>query len=96
MAETLTDKQRDKALAALNGWVYDESANSISHVFKFKDFSEAFGFMSRIALAAEAANHHPDWSNSFNKVTIILTSHDAGGLTQKDMALAKIIDEILI
>ncbi|WDR04420.1 4a-hydroxytetrahydrobiopterin dehydratase [Devosia rhodophyticola] len=96
MAEILTDKQRDKALATLNGWVYDDVGDSISHVFKFKDFSEAFGFMCRVALAAESANHHPDWTNSFNKVTIILTSHDAGGLTQKDTALAKIIDEILI
>ncbi|HTN63951.1 MAG TPA: 4a-hydroxytetrahydrobiopterin dehydratase [Devosia sp.] len=95
MADKLTGKQRDAALRDLNGWVYDEGADAISHVFKFKTFSEAFGFMARVAIAAEKAGHHPDWSNTYNKVTITLSTHDAGGLTDKDIALAKAIDAIL-
>jgi 4a-hydroxytetrahydrobiopterin dehydratase len=96
MAEKLTSKQRDTALAGLNGWIYDEAANGISHVFKFKNFSEAFAFMARVALAAEKAGHHPDWSNAYDTVTISLSTHDAGGLTQKDIDLAKAIDTILV
>lgn len=95
MAEKLTNKQRDAALGDLNGWVYDEASDAISHAFKFKNFSEAFGFMTRVALAADKAGHHPEWSNVYNKVTIVLTTHDAGGLTDKDVALAKLIDAIL-
>lgn len=95
MAEKLTIKQRDTLLRGLNGWIYDEASDAISHVFKFQTFSEAFGFMSRVALAAEQLGHHPDWSNTYNKVTIVLSTHDAGGLTDKDAALAKAIDAIL-
>ena len=95
MADKLTSKQRDTALRGLNGWVYDEAGDAISHVFKFKNFSEAFGFMTRVAISADKADHHPDWSNAYNKVTIILSTHDAGGLTDKDIALAKAIDAIL-
>ncbi|KKB85656.1 pterin-4-alpha-carbinolamine dehydratase [Devosia limi DSM 17137] len=96
MADKLSSTQRERALGGLNGWVYDEAGDAISHVFKFKDFSEAFAFMTRVALAAESAGHHPEWSNSYNRVTIVLTTHDAGGLTTKDMALAKVIDTILV
>jgi len=96
MADKLSSKQREQALRGLNGWVYDEAGDAISHVFKFKDFSEAFAFMTRVALAAESAGHHPEWSNTYNRVTIVLTTHDAGGLTAKDMALAKAIDTILV
>jgi len=96
MVEKLSGKQRDEGLRGLNGWVYDEAASAIDHVFKFKDFSEAFAFMTRVALAAEKAGHHPDWSNSYNTVTIRLSTHDAGGLSAKDIALAKAIDTILI
>ena len=95
MADKLTSKQRDTALRGLNGWVYDEGSDAISHVFKFKSFSEAFGFMTRVALAADKAGHHPDWSNAYDTVTIVLSTHDAGGLTDKDIALAKAIDAIL-
>lgn len=95
MVDKLSSKQRDAALAGLNGWVYDETGSAISHVFKFKDFSEAFGFMARVALAAQQADHHPDWSNSYNSVTITLSTHDAGGLSQKDVDLAKVIDKLL-
>ncbi|GLQ12157.1 putative pterin-4-alpha-carbinolamine dehydratase [Devosia yakushimensis] len=95
MTEKLTGGALEDGLQTLNGWVYDEAAGAISHAFKFKTFSEAFAFMSRVALAAEKAGHHPDWSNSYNSVTITLSTHDAGGLTGKDIALARAIDAIL-
>jgi 4a-hydroxytetrahydrobiopterin dehydratase len=90
----LTGKERDKALEQLNGWVYDEDADAITHEFKFKDFSEAFAFMTRVALLAQAANHHPEWSNVYNRVTVTLTTHDAGGLSAKDVSLAEGIDKL--
>lgn len=92
MAEKLEPAQREAALMKLNGWIYDPAADAISHDFKFKTFSEAFSFMTRVALAAEKMDHHPDWSNVYNKVRITLTTHSAGGLTAKDMALAEKID----
>ncbi|MFK4810804.1 4a-hydroxytetrahydrobiopterin dehydratase [Devosia sp. ZW T5_3] len=95
MVEKLVGKAREDGLKTLNGWVYDDAAGAISHAFKFKDFSEAFAFMARVALAAEKAGHHPDWSNSYNSVTITLSTHDAGGLTEKDIALAQAIDKIM-
>ena len=95
MVEKLNESERETALGALNGWIYDASADAISHVFKFNNFSEAFGFMSRVALAAEKAGHHPDWSNSYNSVSITLRTHDAGGLSAKDISLAQAIDKIL-
>ena len=95
MAEKLVGKALEDGLKNLNGWAYDEPAGAISRAFKFKTFSEAFAFMSRVALAAEKAGHHPDWSNSYHSVTITLSTHDAGGLTDKDIALAKAIDAIL-
>ncbi len=95
MVEKLVGKAREDGLKTLNGWVYDDAAGAISHAFKFKDFSEAFAFMTRVALAAEKAGHHPDWSNSYNSVTITLSTHDAGGLTEKDIALAQAIDKIM-
>jgi 4a-hydroxytetrahydrobiopterin dehydratase len=96
MAGKLTDKAREEALASLNGWIFDEKAGAISHDFKFKDFSEAFGFMTRVALLAQSADHHPDWSNSYNKVRITLSTHSAGGLTANDTELAKSIDALLV
>lgn len=95
MADKLTTADREKALLRLNGWIYDAKTDAISHDFKFKTFSEAFGFMTRVALAAEKADHHPEWSNVYNKVTITLTTHEAGGLTGKDVALAEKIDKLL-
>jgi 4a-hydroxytetrahydrobiopterin dehydratase len=95
MPEKLSAADREAALAGLNGWIYDAAADAISHDYKFKDFSEAFGFMSRVALAAQQADHHPDWSNSYNKVSITLSTHSAGGLTDKDMALAAAIDKLV-
>jgi 4a-hydroxytetrahydrobiopterin dehydratase len=96
MVDRLDDAERAAGLRGLEGWIYDEDASAIARVFKFKNFSEAFGFMTRVALAAEKAGHHPDWSNSYNSVTISLSTHDAGGLSHKDIALARAIDELLI
>lgn len=96
MADKLTPDAREAALARLNGWIFNPAADAITHDFKFKDFSEAFGFMARVALLAQAADHHPEWSNVYNKVTITLSTHDAGGLTEKDVALAEAIDQLLI
>ena len=90
----LGTKEREAALGRLKGWVYDEGKDAISHEFKFKDFSEAFAFMTRVALLAQAADHHPEWSNVYNKVSIALSTHDAGGLTAKDVSLAEAIDRL--
>ena len=76
-------------------WTPDVAGKSIHRVFRFRDFSEAWGFMNRVALLAEAQNHHPEWSNVWNTVTITLTTHDAGGLTEKDTTLARAIDGLL-
>jgi 4a-hydroxytetrahydrobiopterin dehydratase len=96
MVEKLNEAQREEGLRQLGGWAYEQESGAIVRVFKFKDFSEAFAFMSRVALAAEKAGHHPDWSNSYNSVTIRLTTHDAGGLSHKDIVLARAIDGLLI
>ncbi len=95
MADTLTPDARDAALTRLNGWIYDPAADAITHDFRFRDFSEAFGFITRVALLAQAADHHPQWSNVYDRVTITLTTHDAGGLSEKDVALAEQIDQLL-
>lgn len=94
MVEKLSDAERQEGLRSLDGWTYDAAAGAMERSFRFKDFSQAFAFMARVALAAEKAGHHPDWSNSYNRVTIRLTTHDAGGLSEKDVALARAIDRI--
>ena len=76
----------------LKDWSFEK--NTISKNFKFKTFVEAFSFMTAVALEAEKMNHHPDWSNSYNKVNIVLTNHEAGGVTQLDFKLAEIIDSL--
>jgi 4a-hydroxytetrahydrobiopterin dehydratase len=95
MVEKLSGAEREEGLRGLDGWSYDETAGAIDRVFRFKDFSEAFAFMSRVALAAEKAGHHPDWSNSYNSVSIRLSTHDAGGLSSRDIALARVIDKLM-
>ncbi len=85
----LPPEERDAALADLGGWTYEEARRGIARSFRFRDFNEAFAFMTRVALAAEQADHHPEWSNVWNRVDVLLTSHDAGGVTEKDVALAK-------
>jgi 4a-hydroxytetrahydrobiopterin dehydratase len=79
-------------LAQLPGWTLDPSAAAISRHLEFADFNEAFAFMTRVALAAERRDHHPDWSNAYNVVDVTLTSHDARGLTMKDIELARFIE----
>ena len=90
----LTAEALKEGLISLSGWRYDAEASAISRRFSFRDFSEAFAFMTRVALAAERADHHPDWSNSWNRVNISLTTHSAGGLTQRDFDLARAIDAL--
>lgn len=79
-------------LDALSGWVHETGPNRIIKTFKFKDFNEAFGWMCRAALMAEKLDHHPEWTNVWNKVDVTLTTHDMGGLTEKDFKLAAFMD----
>lgn len=90
----LTGSERGAAIKTLEGWVYDEGANALHRDFKFTDFAEAFAFMTRVALLAHAADHHPEWANVYNKVSITLTTHKNGGVTQKDIDLAAQIDAV--
>ncbi len=92
--ERLSDEDRADALDALDAWDYDEARDAITRGFVFADFSEAFAFMTRVALLAEKADHHPEWSNVWNRVDILLTTHDAGGLSTRDVALAEAIDAL--
>jgi 4a-hydroxytetrahydrobiopterin dehydratase len=94
MVTRLTPAARTAALRKLPKWKLAADGTAISRTFTFADFSEAFGFMARAALAAEKMNHHPDWSNSYRKVSVTLTTHDAGGLTRLDMTLAAEMDAI--
>lgn len=87
----LTESERDAALAELSGWQLRDDGLAISRQFKFRDFNEAFGFMTRVALLADKQDHHPEWSNVYNKVEITLTTHDAGGLSARDVKLARAI-----
>jgi len=80
-------------LAALPQWQYDEARGAITREFRFADFAQAFAFMTQIALAAEKRDHHPEWSNVYSRVRITLTTHDAGGLTQRDIDLAGVADQ---
>lgn len=88
----LTDTERDAAIAGLPGWVLADDAKGIEKQFKFKTFPDALAFMVRAGFAAEAANHHPEWTNVYNRVDVRLTSHDAGGLTSRDIDLAGKMD----
>jgi 4a-hydroxytetrahydrobiopterin dehydratase len=90
----LSDAERDEALAALAGWAFDAERSAIAKRFVFADFGAAFAFMTRVALAAEKADHHPDWSNVWNRVDVALSTHSAGGVTAKDIALATEIERI--
>jgi 4a-hydroxytetrahydrobiopterin dehydratase len=86
-------KQVTEAFAQLSGWELKE--DTLRRKITFKNFAQAFGFMTRVALEAEKLNHHPDWKNSYNKVSLSLSTHDAGGLTELDFKLAATIDKIL-
>jgi 4a-hydroxytetrahydrobiopterin dehydratase len=95
MVEQLSEAERADALDGLPDWDYIEERDAIARSFVFADFNEAFGFMTRVALLAEKANHHPEWSNVWNRVEITLTTHDAGGLSGRDIELAEAIEALL-
>jgi 4a-hydroxytetrahydrobiopterin dehydratase len=94
MAEGLSAEAIKTELDRLSGWKLAKGGKAIAKSFEFGDFSEAFGFMARAALAAEKMNHHPDWSNSYKTVKVTLSSHDAGGVTSRDVKLAAAMDKI--
>ena len=91
----LTDADRTKLATALPQWRLLEDRDAITRTITFADFKSAFGFMTQVALVAERMDHHPEWSNVWNKVAITLASHDVGGLSQRDVDLATAIDGIL-
>ncbi len=90
--EKLDEQAVREALAGLEGWSLVEGRSAIARTFTFRNFSEAFGFMTRSALKAEKLDHHPEWSNVYKTVHVTLTTHDAGGLTELDLALARAMD----
>lgn len=85
----LNEQERVEALKVLPGWTHDAERDALVREFVFEDFVTAFSFMSAVALLAEKADHHPEWSNVYGKVSVMLTTHDAGGLTTKDIDLAR-------
>jgi 4a-hydroxytetrahydrobiopterin dehydratase len=93
MVERLDTGAREALATDLPGWRQD--GEHIRRSYRFRDFSQAWGFMSRVALLAERHEHHPEWFNVYNKVDIALTTHDAGGLSQRDVTLAKAIDALV-
>jgi 4a-hydroxytetrahydrobiopterin dehydratase len=92
MVERLAGNERVQALTGLEGWSEVEGRDAISRTFTFKDFNEAFGFMTRVALVAEKADHHPEWRNVYKTVEVVLSTHDAGGVTARDVDLAKVMN----
>jgi 4a-hydroxytetrahydrobiopterin dehydratase len=91
----LTAAERDRALMSLPDWTLREDGLAITREFRFTDFSQAFAFMTRVALYAEKADHHPEWSNVYNRVWVTLTTHDAGGLSRRDIVMARALGEVL-
>jgi 4a-hydroxytetrahydrobiopterin dehydratase len=94
MSGKLTGAARKTALAGLKGWLEVTGRDAITKKFVFKDFNQAFGFMSRAALVAEKMDHHPEWFNVYKTVEVTLSTHDAGGLTDRDVKLAEAMDKI--
>lgn len=94
MVAKLTEEERTEALQSLPDWTHDAERDGIRRSFRFGNFTEAFGFMTKVALMAEKADHHPEWSNVYNRVEILLTTHDAGGLSKRDVELARAIDGV--
>lgn len=94
MATLLTAAERDQARLDLPLWTPVEGREAITRTFTFANFNQAFGFMTRVALAAEAMDHHPEWTNVWNRVEVVLSTHDAGGLTELDLHLARTMDRI--
>ena len=94
MAEKLTGAARAAALAKVAGWSEVEGRDAITRKFTFRDFNEAFGFMARAALVAEKLDHHPEWFNVYNRVEVTLSTHDAGGVTERDVKLAEAMNRL--
>ena len=94
MVERLSADERRAALAKLKGWAEVPGRDAIARTFTFRDFNEAFGFMTRAALVAEKNDHHPEWRNVYKTVEVVLSTHDAGGVTACDIALAEAMDRI--
>jgi 4a-hydroxytetrahydrobiopterin dehydratase len=94
MAQKLTGEARKAALAKLAGWSEVKDRDAITKTFGFRDFNEAFGFMTRAALVAEKLDHHPEWFNVYKTVTVTLSTHDAGGLTERDVTLAEAMNRL--
>lgn len=95
MVTRLTEGLRNESLAALPEWSHEPERDAITRRFTFKDFSEAFAFMTRVALIAEKTDHHPEWSNVWNRVDVLLTTHDADGLSIRDIQMAQAIDALI-
>lgn len=93
MVAKLSDEARAAFFRDFPGWSPVDGREAAHRTFKFEDFNAAFGFMTRVAIAADKADHHPEWSNVYNTVEITLTTHDAGGLSSRDVALAEFIDK---
>jgi len=94
MAQKLSGEARKAAIARLNGWSEVQGRDAISKKFVFADFNQAFGFMTRAALAAEKLDHHPEWFNVYKTVEVTLSTHDAGGLTELDVKLAETMNKL--
>lgn len=92
---TITAEERAAALNVLPGWSAERGGEVLTKTFAFGDFNEAFGFMTRVALLAEAMNHHPEWFNVYNKVEVTLTTHDAGGITTRDIKMAQFMESLV-
>ncbi|WP_088179363.1 4a-hydroxytetrahydrobiopterin dehydratase [Zoogloea sp. LCSB751] len=92
--QKLDEAQRQAALADLVGWQLEPDRDAIRKQFRFADFNAAFGWMARVALMAEKLDHHPEWSNVYNRVEVVLSTHDAAGLTELDIELARFMDRI--
>ena len=94
MVEKLSGDARKAGLARLKGWSQVAGRDAITRKFVFTDFNQAFGFMTRVALAAEKLDHHPEWFNVYKTVEVTLSTHDAGGLTERDIKLAELMDKL--
>jgi 4a-hydroxytetrahydrobiopterin dehydratase len=94
MVELLSGLSRSAAIEALAGWTEVAGRDAIARTFSFKDFNEAFGFMARVALVAEKSDHHPEWRNVYKTVEVVLSTHDAGGVTARDVKLAEAMNAI--
>lgn len=94
MVKMEQSQEIESFLQTAEGWVWDGTRPAIKKTFKFNNFVDAFGFMASVALVAEKMNHHPEWFNVYNKIDVALTTHDTGGVSEKDLKLAKSMDKL--